>query len=309
VDDSPRSRLSRSGTRLMLDHARRLLVSGQDWAHTGVLELREPLQRDLLHPEAGWVKPAQLVYAWLRQPGVVFTGNARVSHIDRQGSHWVVTTASDTRIVVADHVVFANAYGSATLLPALAPAMLEVDILAKLAAMQEVHGLLSHGSMPSIAGSPQSDVFPDTPVNGNGSLIAGVPTPRGKEWFAGATFTPDTIGKTTIAAGHRANHARLNDLLPEVGTALRDAFDGGSVLAWTGTRCVTHDRLPLVGPVQAGDGCSLWITAGMGARGLSLSALCAELLVAQICGEPLPVEASLVRSLSAQRMRRKRQAS
>jgi tRNA 5-methylaminomethyl-2-thiouridine biosynthesis bifunctional protein len=182
-------------------------------------------------------------------------------------------------------------------------------MLPKLAAMQEVHGLLSHGPMATANGSLASQIFPRTPVNGSGSLIADIPTPRGKEWFAGSTFSPDTGHKSDVTAGHCANHARLCALLPAVGSALGDAFLNGRVSAWTGTRCVTHDRLPLVGPVQATVDCSLWISAGMGARGLSFSALCAELLAAQISAEPLPVEVSLVRSLHALRPRRQRKTN
>jgi tRNA 5-methylaminomethyl-2-thiouridine biosynthesis bifunctional protein len=45
----------------------------------------------------------------------------------------------------------------------------------------------------------------------------------------------------------------------------------------------------------------------MGSRGLSFAALCAELLVARLCAEPLPVEFSLSRNLDANRVRRKQQ--
>jgi tRNA 5-methylaminomethyl-2-thiouridine biosynthesis bifunctional protein len=43
----------------------------------------------------------------------------------------------------------------------------------------------------------------------------------------------------------------------------------------------------------------------MGSRGLSFSALCAELLAARLGAEPLPVEFSLSRSLDVNRVRRK----
>jgi tRNA 5-methylaminomethyl-2-thiouridine biosynthesis bifunctional protein len=67
---------------------------------------------------------------------------------------------------------------------------------------------------------------------------------------------------------------------------------------------VTHDRLPLVGSLHSGPHQGLWTIVGMGARGLSFSALCAELLVAKLGGEPLPVELALARSLDVQRIRR-----
>jgi tRNA 5-methylaminomethyl-2-thiouridine biosynthesis bifunctional protein len=74
-----------------------------------------------------------------------------------------------------------------------------------------------------------------------------------------------------------------------------------TVRLWSGTRCVTHDRLPLVGPLEASPSSGLWICTGMGSRGLSLAALCAELLAAYIHSEPLPLEHTLSKSLFVNR--------
>jgi tRNA 5-methylaminomethyl-2-thiouridine biosynthesis bifunctional protein len=73
------------------------------------------------------------------------------------------------------------------------------------------------------------------------------------------------------------------------------------VNAWKNTRCVTTDRLPVVGPVDETGHPGLWICAGMGSRGLSFSVLCAELLAAQWGGEPWVIEARLARLLTALR--------
>ncbi|MFZ3220859.1 MAG: hypothetical protein WA174_12540, partial [Rhodoferax sp.] len=53
----------------------------------------------------------------------------------------------------------------------------------------------------------------------------------------------------------------------------------------------------------------LWLCVGMGSRGLSFTALCAELLAARLGAEPLPVEFSLSRSLDANRVRRLKPAA
>jgi tRNA 5-methylaminomethyl-2-thiouridine biosynthesis bifunctional protein len=47
------------------------------------------------------------------------------------------------------------------------------------------------------------------------------------------------------------------------------------------------------------------MNVGMGARGLSFSVVCAELLAAQLCGEPLPLPLSLARSLDVRRQKHK----
>jgi tRNA 5-methylaminomethyl-2-thiouridine biosynthesis bifunctional protein len=104
-----------------------------------------------------------------------------------------------------------------------------------------------------------------------------------------------------MAAQHQANQTRLAQLAPALARTLSKQFERGQVGLWQGQRCVSHDRLPLVGPVQAAPDASVWISAAIGARGLTLAALCAELLAARIHGEPLPLPARLCKLLDAQR--------
>jgi tRNA 5-methylaminomethyl-2-thiouridine biosynthesis bifunctional protein len=73
--------------------------------------------------------------------------------------------------------------------------------------------------------------------------------------------------------------------------------------AWRGSRCVSADRLPLLGPLNGDADQSLWLCAAMGSRGLSLAVLCAEMLAARWGAEPLPVDAALARTLDADRGR------
>jgi len=305
ADDSPRSRMSRSGTRLMLHHARRLLTEGEDWAPSGVLEHRDAHEGDLWHPMAGWIKPARLVQAWMNHPGIRFMGDTAVVGLRWQDGTWCVQGDAGQALARAEHVVLANGFGCQALLHSLAGAAdLEHDVLPKAAVLQELHGTLSYGPCP--AGMSDIAGWPRTPVNGNGSFIPAVPSGAGLHWYAGSTFETKRAAMADLPTQHLANQLHLRALLPAVEAVLAPAFDSGAVASWSSTRCVTHDRLPLVGPLQAIANNSLWICAGMGARGLSFSALCAELLAAQLHGEPLPVEASLARGLSALRPRRKR---
>jgi tRNA 5-methylaminomethyl-2-thiouridine biosynthesis bifunctional protein len=123
-------------------------------------------------------------------------------------------------------------------------------------------------------------------------------------WLAGAGF--DSAPGKDPQALHRTNWARLARLLPDTAADLAPQFKLDEVQLWQGQRCVSHDRLPLAGPVQAAPDASLWISAAMGARGLTLAALCAELLAARIGGEPLPLPARLARLLDPQRLDRER---
>ena len=150
ADDSPRSRLTRAGIRLMLSQAGALLVRGQDWDVTGVLERRlggshslpqswpseglawsAPANERwanapwagtlagnapaLWHAQGGWIKPARLVQAWLAQPGVRFQGDACVASIQRDADHWVLLDAANQVLARATLVVLASAGGSTAL--------------------------------------------------------------------------------------------------------------------------------------------------------------------------------------------------
>ena len=336
VNDSPRSRLSRVGTRLAMQHAERLLTRGQDWNDAGVLTLTPEANRclaasgtlieagwlapgqaqfqqdtwgagrddrgSLWHARAGWIKPAQLVAAWLAQPGIQVLHNTQVTRLQRTGSVWCLRDATGETIAEAELVVVANAMGALPLLQSLtAPWALAPDVLEKLQSLQAVHGTVSHGRMPS-NGDP---AFPPFAVNGSGSLVANVPTALGPQWYAAATYETDPLCLQDLDQQHASNWERLDTLLPAAAKALATQF-AQKPKHWTGTRCVSHDRLPLVGPAHADAASGLWLSVAMGSRGLSLAALCAELLAARLTAEPLPMEARLAKSLDLHRPRRQR---
>ena len=94
---------------------------------------------------------------------------------------------------------------------------------------------------------------------------------------------------------------RLQALLPGAALALQAAFAPTAVQAWAGVRCTAHDRLPIVGAINAAALPGLWVCTAMGARGLTRALLCGELLAAQLHGEPLPAEARLAQAMSVQR--------
>ena len=302
ADDSPRSRITRSGIRLMAQHANRLLKVGQDWQQSGVIE-RHRDGTAQLHPHAAWVKPYRLVQAWLKQKGIAFAGNTQIATMQRSDGLWSLCDGSGQEVGHFEVVVVANAGGCTALLKSL-KLLTEpenANLIDKLSALQAIHGTLSHGRYAeTIPG------LPAIPINGNGCFIPHVPDAEGEQWCVGSTFESDPRAAADIGSQHTSNMDRLQYLLPGTGLDLAETLDRGPVSQWSATRCVTHDRLPLVGPVGSDPSYGLWLCIGMGSRGLSFAALCAELLVARMCAEPLPIEFSLSRSLDANRVRRKR---
>lgn len=331
ADDSPRSRLSRAGVRLMLQEASRLLPAGVDWALSGVLEQRldgraglpahwpaaggeisrpaPPLETSpwhegcpavpaLWHAQAAWIKPARLVQAWLAQPRVQFCGNAKVSTLRRtdtpSGTVWQLLDRDGQLLGSASQVVLANASDAPRLLDSLRA---ELPELAQLPPVHEMRGVLSAG----LRQAGDEAALPPFPVNGLGALIPSVPTEDGLAWYAGATYEAAQQPPAIATEHHHRNLEKLRTLLPVAARALAPAFTPEAARGWGGTRCVSADRLPLVGPLEDGPRPTLWINAAMGSRGLSFSLLCAELLAARLGAEPWPVEASLAHFLHARR--------
>ena len=288
TDDSPRSRLTRAGIRLMLNQAAALLVRGQDWDATGVLERRmggshslpkswgpeglawsapaddrwanapwagalaDPAPA-LWHAQGGWIKPARLVQAWLAQPGVRFQGDACVASIQRDADHWVLLDAARQVLARATLVVLASAGGSTALLQALNQST-GSNPLAKMPQLHALPGQISWALQRPV----DTPHLPPHPVNGQGSLIAHVPMGHlpgdsqagGLAWFAGATYEmPDRVGQQSTDGQHRTNFDRLAALLPACAKTLSDRFEPGAVQAWRGIRCASSDRLPIVGPL------------------------------------------------------------
>lgn len=325
-DDSLLSRLSRAGVRATLQQAQALLQPGEDWALCGVLEHRVDASRGLpaswppagedwsevadaarlrqaglppgtaacWHHQAGWTQPARLVQALLAQPGIAWQGQAAVQRLvqeDRpEGGPWLALDAHGNTLARAELVVIAAGPASR--------ALLGDDTVP----LQAIRGQVSWGlHAGGAAGSAGRHAWPAFPVNGNGSLIPAVPTPAGLAWYLGASFERDNENLLPTPEDQQANLARLQSLLPATAHALAPAYAiPGAVQSWVGVRCASRDRLPLVGP-WAATRPGLLLSTAMGSRGLTFAMLCAELLAAQLHGEPLPVEAKLARALQAGR--------
>jgi tRNA 5-methylaminomethyl-2-thiouridine biosynthesis bifunctional protein len=321
VDDNLLSRLARSGVRATLQQARMLLREGQDWQATGVLEHRvrdlpgivhtramaagpaaaardwsrsaDPRQKAAAlldtgavacwHEQAAWIKPAALVRAWLAQPGIHWRGNVRVERLSRAEGDgaWCLFDARGVELERANLVVIAAGTMSAD----LAPGRLE---------LQPVRGQVSWAIQ-----EPQQ-TLPPFPVNGNGHFISGIPIGDAAAWFCGATYGRGETDLAPRRADHQENLTRLGLLLPAVEQQLVGTFSSRALKAWTGVRCASIDRRPLLGELEPG----LWVSTAMGSRGLTFATLCAELLAARVHGEPLPLERRLAAALDTSRHER-----
>lgn len=302
ADDAPRSRLVRLGLERLHQHARRHLVEGQDWAPSGVLERRSQAT-DRWHATGLWIRPARLANAWLTQSGITLVARSCITELRHTGTGWDLVAADGRTWQGFDAVVLANALGCRALLRDVsAAAQIDANWMTHILSLQAVHGLLSHGQYPE----PWPNL-PTHPINGKGCFVPAIPDDPAPRWALGSTFVTDALLAADIGTQHAENLARLRVLLPEGGDALAAMLDRGKNEVWSGTRCTTRDRLPLVGQVPGAHTHGLWLCTGMGSRGMSLVGLCAEWLAACMQGDdPAAVlDPSLARYIDTQRWRHK----
>jgi tRNA 5-methylaminomethyl-2-thiouridine biosynthesis bifunctional protein len=309
-DDNLLSRLSRAGVRITLQEGGAHLARGLEWERTGVLEWRgddhrplpavgealapwsreateaqkraagmDPAQAAWWHENAAWIEPAALVRLWLRTPGVRFCGGRQVARIAREDDAWVLRDAAGTVLGRAALVVVAAALSSAALLEGRVQ-------------LHAVRGQVTWARRAEDAGA-----LPPFPVNGHGHFLPRVPLAEPDAWITGSTYGRGDADETLRRADNDANLQRVREVLPRAAQVMEAAFARHEVQSWSGVRCASRDRRPLLGAVAPG----LWVSTAMGSRGLTFAALCAELMAARLHGEPMPLEQRLAQALDLSR--------
>lgn len=326
-DDCPLSRLSRAGLHALLPRLAQCCTPGEDWALSGVLEHDSLEPRHLAwedgpglawsqaatamqcatvglppdapalwHHRAGWLRPAALVATQLRHPNIRFIGHTHISQVTQvtrpqsTGHGWQALDGDQHAVAQADIAIIATGSASIPFLPAHWR-------------LQPLRGQVTWGRCT--AGNAAA--LPPGPVNGSGNLVPHVPDADGPFWIMGSTFERDVtalpVSPADQAAAHAHNLGKLAQLLPASAAQLAPAFTPGDPACrptWGRVRLASHDRLPIVGPVPGAPG--LFALTALGARGITLSTLCGELLAAQLHAEPLPLDAQLAQHLHTDRL-------
>ncbi len=325
-DDNPASRLTRAAYLFALRHWRALGGLGVGFAGEacGVLQLARDagharVQREIaaggklpaefaqwldadaasaqlgvpvmhggwLFSQGGWANPAGVCCAMLAACGDRLTRcfNQSAVRLERAGERWQVLDANGGVIAEAPTVILANGIDAVNL--------------------EQASGLplaVIRGQVTHVA----AECLPVLPhvVCGDGYLT------RASQAYCSVGASYDAIDDTALRRdSHDANLARLAALSP--GLARDDAPLAGRV----GFRCVATDRLPLVGGLPDSAAASvrceqvrdvprlpgLYGLLGYASRGLIWAPLAAELLAAQIEGEPLPIERDLAAALDPAR--------
>ena len=258
-------------------------------AETAQTKLGSPVA-SLFFPMGGWVNPASLCAARLDAagPNLHRHFNEKALRIEPAPGGWSVFGNETRQLAQSSVLVLANAH-EALQFPAL-------------------HGLRFKKVRGQVTHLPEH-LLPSLP---HVLCRDGYLTPAHDGFCClGATYDFDTESRSLDPAGHRANLARLPELLG----GDPPAVDPETLPGRVGFRTLTPDRLPLVGALpdfSQPPSDELWKIArhpglygllGLGSRGLVWSSLMAELLASQITGEPLPLERDLVDATDPARFR------
>ncbi|MDR5778010.1 bifunctional tRNA (5-methylaminomethyl-2-thiouridine)(34)-methyltransferase MnmD/FAD-dependent 5-carboxymethylaminomethyl-2-thiouridine(34) oxidoreductase MnmC [Caballeronia sp. LZ065] len=245
-------------------------------------------------PHGGAISPASLCTAQLAGSAArtVMRMNTAVARIAREDGLWRAFDASGNEIARAPAMILANARDAA-----------------RLAGLHGQPTRIVRGQL-SMLESRDLDAL-RVPVIGEGYAV---PLGAGST-LIGATYDVDDPDPEMRAEGHVENLARVAGMLPGL------PFNANTVLGGrVAFRCVTSDRMPMIGqladeaaarrdarrlsgawPLDLPRMPGLYGAFAFGSRGLIWAALAAELVAAQIEGEPWPVERDLAEAVDPAR--------
>jgi tRNA 5-methylaminomethyl-2-thiouridine biosynthesis bifunctional protein len=251
----------------------RLVERGEASALAGV----EVSGGGLWFERSGWASPSSVVSAQLAACGARLETiyGREVATLSRDGGMWSARDARGNDIARAPLVLLANSSDAARFVPSLARHL------------RRVRGQISYLPPPSLRAVPRTVVL-------RGGIVL---PPVDDRVIVGATYDYNDDDSNPRASSHAANLERLAHILPGAQPKVEVAALEGRV----GFRCVTRDRLPIVGALGGENG--LYGAIAYGSRGLVWASLLGELLACLIEDEPLPLDARLADSLSPARLR------
>ncbi|MFM0734878.1 bifunctional tRNA (5-methylaminomethyl-2-thiouridine)(34)-methyltransferase MnmD/FAD-dependent 5-carboxymethylaminomethyl-2-thiouridine(34) oxidoreductase MnmC [Paraburkholderia sediminicola] len=258
-----------------------------------------PLARSgWLFPHGGWIDPASLCAAQCAAAGDLLERRfgVDVARLERSGNQWTVFDAEGQAVARAPVVIVASAHDAARIAGL------------RHAPTRSIRGqltLLPPGAVPSLG----------MPVIGEGYAV---PLADGVT-LTGATYELDDPDTSLRPDGHLENLERVAQMLPAF-DGIVDPSQAAALAGRVAFRCVTSDRMPMIGNV-ADEAAStrdaerlrgawpldlprvdgLYSAFAYGSRGLVWAALGAELIASQIEGEPWPIERELAEDIDPAR--------
>ncbi|MCE5363773.1 bifunctional tRNA (5-methylaminomethyl-2-thiouridine)(34)-methyltransferase MnmD/FAD-dependent 5-carboxymethylaminomethyl-2-thiouridine(34) oxidoreductase MnmC [Pseudomonas anguilliseptica] len=251
----------------------------------------------LFYPDAGWVHPPALCALLSQQPNIQLQLHQEALELRRDGDRW-------------------QAWNGEQLLASASVAVL--------ASAAEIKGFTQSADLPLKRIRGQISRLPATAASRALNTVVcaeGYVAPaRQDEHTLGASFDFNSDDLSLNSADHASNLQLLEDISPELSSALNAAaLDPEHLQGRAAFRCTSPDYLPIVGPLADAiafaeaysvlskdarqvpdtpcpwlDG--LYINSGHGSRGLITAPLSGELIAAWLNDEPLPVPADVAQA-------------
>ncbi|OAM53038.1 FAD-dependent cmnm(5)s(2)U34 oxidoreductase [Methylovorus sp. MM2] len=247
----------------------------------------------LFFPSAGWVKPSALCNRLLDHRNITIATERNAIQLKKVGEHWQVWGGQHL-LAEAPVLIIASAndtmhFSQANHIP-LEPVRGQISLVAQTARTENLKTVVC------------TDGYINPAIDHTHCI--------------GATFSPADASIDIRDEDHQANLSLLTTTFSSL-TDTKQLYEivGGRAAL----RAVTPDYMPAAGPLlNAGDLQAhiprhnadpldlpwlqgLYVNTGHGAKGLVNAPLCAEILASAICGEPSPVDASLMAALDPNR--------
>jgi tRNA 5-methylaminomethyl-2-thiouridine biosynthesis bifunctional protein len=250
-----------------------------------------PAYGGLYFPQGGMLDPASLCRALLAAASSPMTlglhFNCEVAALAHSDGLWHALDRTGNRLVSAPVAIVANAANAS-----------------RLASLDHAPTRSIRGQLTWLDPSPAAAL--KHPLIGDGYVLP-EETHRTRQ-LIGASYELDDLDEHLREDSQRDNLERLSRLVPAVAQALHAQITDHALAGRVAFRCVTSDRMPMIGQLadehiarhEAGRLSGAWPLdlprrAGLygayayGSRGLTWAALGAEIIASQILGEPLPV--------------------
>ena len=218
-------------------------------------------------PAAGYVDGALFCNAVLETsgPSIEFLPGIETASIKRVDGRWQILEAINAPLAQGDSVILANGCHAQALVP-------DHDLQ-----IRPVRGQMT--AIPSASRELRAPVC-------RGGYVT--PEINGMH-FVGGTFDESMSDAIVIEKDHDTNFSRAAHILPSVFENASTEIRSG----WAGVRCVSRDRVPVVGKILE----DVYVNLAMGSRGFTWAPLAGELLASAIAGASCPVERTVVNGM------------
>ncbi len=150
------------------------------------------------------------------------------------------------------------------------------------------------GRAGQLSWAPVMGALPALPISG-GAYGA----PFHNRLVFGATFEHCDVSAPAPPV-RQSTHVQNRDMLATIASALAAGIDLEKAGGRTSVRATTNDQLPIIGAIE-GEGPHKYVLCALGSRGFTSAFLCAEMIAAQACGEPSPVDMAVREALAPDR--------